>query len=122
MVRRSEPHRDRAVGAEAAMIDETDLNISPARARELVAAGAHLIDVRTTDEFHSGAVRGAVNVPLHTIPMQIFKHISKGDQVVLYCLSGGRSGQAARWLRQQGVKACYNAGGVADMIEAFKAK
>jgi phage shock protein E len=102
------------------MSDEID--ISPARAREMVAAGARLIDVRTTNEFQDGAVRGAVSVPLHTIPMQIFKHISKSDQVVVYCMSGGRSGQAARWLRQQGVTACYNAGGVAPLIEAFKAK
>ena len=46
-------------------------NISAAKARELVAAGARLVDVRTTGEFGGGHLPGAINIPLDQLSARI---------------------------------------------------
>ncbi len=76
---------------------------------------ATIIDVRSTDEFESGNVAGSKNIPLHLVPHHIedFKNMSK--PVVLCCLSGGRSGQAVAFLKQQGLEEMYNGGGWAQV-------
>ncbi len=97
----------------------SDWDVAPERAQELVNQGAKLIDVRTVEEFAEGAVPGAVNVPLHTLPIVAFEHVAKGDTVVVYCRSGGRSGRATEWLRSQGVANTFNGGGVYDLLEIW---
>ena len=80
-------------------------------AKSLLKNGAPLIDVRSEDEFRSGHVEGSVNIPLQTIPGEIEKIKTMGEPLVLCCLSGGRSGQAVEFLKQNGFKDVYNAGG-----------
>ncbi len=84
-----------------------------------VADGAKLIDVRSAEEFATGAVPGAIHVPLHLLPLKIFDHVGKDDVVICYCLSGARSDQAARWLRNNGVDQAFNGGGVYPLLDAF---
>jgi len=78
--------------------------------REVVAQGAKVIDVRSTDEFRSGHVPGAVNIPLHTLPLRLSEVGPTDKPVVLYCLSGGRSGQAADLLRRSGYREVLDVG------------
>ena len=33
--------------------------------------GTTLVDVRTVEEYEEGTIEGAVNIPLHTIPVRI---------------------------------------------------
>ena len=69
---------------------------------------ATIVDVRTASEFNSGNVPGSINIPLQEITSR-FEEIRSMKNVVLCCASGGRSGHAAEFLKQQGIQ-CVNAG------------
>ncbi len=45
--------------------------ISAGEATELVFSGATLVDVRSTEEFGSGHIEGAVNIPLASINVTV---------------------------------------------------
>jgi phage shock protein E len=85
--------------------------VSEARARELVQCGALLLDVRTPEEFRSGHLRGAVNVPSQEVGQRIVSLApDKSSPVLVYCLSGGRSGIAKSNLRRLGYAEAHNLG------------
>jgi len=73
--------------------------------------GHVLIDVRTPEEFASGYIEGAVNIPLDQISNRL-SEIPQDQQVVLYCRSGNRSNQAASILRSAGYSNILDLGGV----------
>jgi rhodanese-related sulfurtransferase len=64
---------------------------------------AVLIDVREPNEYKSGYIPGAINIPLSQLRTRIGE-IPKDKQVYLYCRSGNRSRQAAKILTQEGHK------------------
>lgn len=80
------------------------------RVVEAVKAGAKVIDVRTVEEFAEGHVQGAVNIPLHVLPFRIDELGAVDLPVILYCRSGGRSGQAAALLRRSGFREVLDVG------------
>lgn len=105
-----------AAGADAAQVAMADTPrlLSPAVYQEqFVAAGANyqLIDVRTPEEFASGYINGAVNIPVQELAQRLGE-IQKDQPVVLYCRSGNRSAQAATILDQAGYTGVYDMGGV----------
>jgi rhodanese-related sulfurtransferase len=73
-----------------------------AQARELVQAGARLVDVRTPGEFAAGHLPGAINIPVQELDGRLAELKPKDTPVVLYCRSGRRSGSAARTLKSAG--------------------
>lgn len=75
--------------------------VSGTRARELVAEGATLVDVRTEGEYRGDHVPGAVNVPVGELSARMAE-IPRDRPVVVYCQSGGRSARAASELRAVG--------------------
>ena len=76
---------------------------------ELIKTGkATIVDVRTTSEFMGGHVEGSINIPLQEVPNRI-EEFKKMENLILCCASGGRSGQAMVFLRQNGIE-CENAG------------
>lgn len=81
---------------------------------------AFIVDVRTPAEFNTGSFDGAVNIPLNTIGDNLEKFEDK-DQVVVFCRSGSRSGQAQRILEQNGISNVIN-GINQDHLEGVKAK
>jgi rhodanese-related sulfurtransferase len=86
--------------------------ISSARAHELVARGATLVDVRTESEFASGHLPGAINVPLHGLPERGAPLAGARKPIVVYCASGMRSAAAKRVLRRAGATEVYDLGGM----------
>ena len=80
-------------------------------ARELVAEGAQLLDVRTPSEFSQGHIDGALNIPVGEIQGRLSELTSKSKPVVVYCRSGGRSAKAAKLLTTAGFEAVYDLGG-----------
>jgi rhodanese-related sulfurtransferase len=72
-------------------------------------ADAVLIDVREADEFRTGHIPGAINVPLTGIDSI---RIPKDKQVFVYCLRGTRSSQAARKMKKMGFTKVKSIGGV----------
>ncbi len=67
-----------------------------------------VIDVRTPEEFAGGHVDFSINIPLNEVPAKL-EALRKMEDIVLCCASGGRSGQATAFLRQNGVT-CINGG------------
>jgi rhodanese-related sulfurtransferase len=81
-------------------------------ARSILAEGAHLIDVRTPEEFARGALPAATNIPLHEVPTATGELLTSARPVVFYCRSGVRSAQAAAYLRRLGHEQAHNLGGI----------
>ena len=76
-----------------------------------------IIDVRTPQEFMGGHVAGSLNIPLNEIPLRL-DELKDMKQIVLCCASGGRSGQATMFLKQNGIE-CSNGGAWTD-VNYFK--
>ncbi len=70
-----------------------------------------LVDVRTADEFATGHIHGAVNIPLDTVNDNL-SQISRTEPVVVYCHSGNRSAQAVQLLSKAGYTNIYDLGGI----------
>ncbi len=79
------------------------------RLTEAIKEGAFLVDVRSPGEFASGSARGAVNIPLERIAAELPRFRGKSN-IVVFCRSGNRSGQAMRILEQNGVRDVINGG------------
>ena len=76
---------------------------------EAIKEGALLVDVRSAGEFASGSVKGAVNIPLDRVASQLAKFKGKKN-IVVFCRSGNRSGQAKSILEQNGIQNVINGG------------
>jgi phage shock protein E len=74
-----------------------------ASGRELVAQGATLLDVRTSEEFASGHLDGAVLIPVSDLAVRMGE-LPRDRPVVVYCRSGRRSAAAADQLRSAGFR------------------
>lgn len=62
-----------------------------------------LLDVRTTVEFTSGHIAGAVNIPHEQLPARVPElEAHRERDIVIYCRSGVRAGHAARALQKCG--------------------
>jgi phage shock protein E len=84
--------------------------VTPAQAQGLVAQGALLLDVRSTQEFGSNHLPGALNIPLTDLPGRLAELGDKEKDVVVYCLSGGRSSSAKQFLVGNGFSSVHNLG------------
>ena len=99
--------------------------ISPAAARDLMAAGdAVVVDVREAHEVQDGGkIPGALLVPRGLLEFRadpqspLFNPLFRADAaVILYCAVGGRSALAGQTLQQMGYARVYNLGGFADWV------
>ncbi len=70
-----------------------------------------LVDVRTPDEFATGHINGAVNIPLDSLETRL-SEVPRTEPVVLYCRSGNRSAKAAQILANAGYTRIYDLGGI----------
>lgn len=74
-----------------------------AGARELVAGGATLIDVREDNEYAAGHASGAMHIGRGVIERDIVAAFpDKDTELVLYCGGGFRSALAADMLQKMG--------------------
>ena len=75
-----------------------------------------LLDVRTAEEFASGHIPGAVNIPHDQLPNRLAELAgAKNKDVVVYCRSGRRSVIAQETLNAQGFKSVLHLDG--DMLK-----
>lgn len=85
----------------------------------LWAGEAYWIDVRSPDEYATGHVDGAVNIPHTEIANRIAEVTEDKDKrLYLYCRSGRRSGVATDALQQMGYGNVVNLGGYEDAQKA----
>lgn len=68
--------------------------LDPGEAKVLAESGAAvLVDVREDSEWRSGHIPGAIHLPLSRFARESTR-LPKDRRLVLYCLSGARSGRA----------------------------
>jgi rhodanese-related sulfurtransferase len=70
-----------------------------------------LVDVRTPEEYASGHIPGAINIPHDVIGSQLPTQ-DRDALIILYCRSGNRSGIAKKTLEAAGFKKVVNFGAV----------
>lgn len=85
-------------------------NIPPSEfEQKLAEPDVQIIDVRTPEEFASGALPAAKNFNINSSDFeQNLESLDKSKPVLVYCLSGGRSGKAAEIMANKGFKEVYN--------------
>lgn len=70
-----------------------------------------IIDVRTPQEFATGSIEGAVNLPLKGLPDSLLSEgIELDEELVVYCRSGRRSAQAKTLLKAAGFELVFDGG------------
>jgi rhodanese-related sulfurtransferase len=84
---------------------------------EALRGGATLIDVREPHEFHEVRAVGARPIPLAQVPSRV-NEIPVDQRFYVICHLGGRSHQAAAFLRQQGFDAVNVDGGTDAWVAA----
>ncbi len=87
-----------------------DINTSIAEYQ--TCENAVLIDVREVNEYRTGHIPGAVNIPLSQIESAKDVLSDKDLTLYIYCLSGARSARAAGILQKMGYKNVKNIGGI----------
>ena len=73
-----------------------------------------IVDVRTPAEFMGGNVSGSINIQLQEIHDRLDEVKNLNQPLRLCCASGGRSGQATYFLKNEGID-CHNAGSWLDV-------
>ncbi len=75
-------------------------------------SGAVLLDVREQDEYSSGHIPGAVNVPVQEIQSVASMIPDLNTQVFVYCLGGARASRAVKMMKAFGYTNVKNIGGI----------
>ena len=83
----------------------------------IITSETFLVDVRMPSEFAGGSAKGAVNIPLDMVASQISKFKNKKN-IVVFCRSGNRSGQAKSILEANGISNVTN-GGTWDNVAQY---
>jgi len=88
--------------------------ISSERLAEIIAAddtNTYLVDVRTEEEYNSGAIPSAINIPFDLIADNLPTE-DRSARIIVYCRSGNRSGIASDTLEGLGFTNVLDFGGV----------
>ena len=93
-------------------------NITPYSAMAMIkdiSTYTIVVDVRRSDEYAAGHIKGAVNIPLSRI-LTDGKNLlpDKNREIIVYCHSGERSKAACLELCNMGYKNVYDLGGIID--------
>jgi rhodanese-related sulfurtransferase len=72
-----------------------------------------VLDVRTADEYAQGHLKGAINIPLSDLPVQIGE-FDRNRPILVYCRTGVRSAQASTILVNSGFTQVYDMEGGLD--------
>ena len=88
------------------------------QAKQLIAQGATVLDVRTPEEFNSGHLPQATNLPIQSFDVAAVDKLVGGDKskpIVTYCSKGGRAQKAKDQLEAAGYTHVVNGGGYDDL-------
>jgi len=87
--------------------------VDAAQAKELMAEGCRLIDVRYPEEYEEGHLPDVTLIPLPDLRGHL-DELNSDDRYLTYCLSGKRSAVAAMIMRQHGLSTVCLRGGIRD--------
>lgn len=83
----------------------------------------YLIDVRTPEEYNAGTIEGATNLNIYDDNFKAeLDKLDKEKAVYVFCAVGGRSGQAAKVLKEKGFKEIIDLKGGYNAWEKAKNK
>lgn len=100
-----------AVGVTLFLVLKQLGQLGKARARSLLQQGAKVVDVRSGQEFASGHLPNALNIPLDELQSRIAQQVPNKEQaLLLHCVSGVRSGMGTRLLKRMGYTKVFNLG------------
>ena len=89
------------------------ISMNEAAAMMEEASGYMILDVRRADEFASGHIPNAINIPNEEIGTAQIPELPEKDQLILvYCRSGNRSKQASEKLAALGYTNIVEFGGI----------
>lgn len=80
------------------------------KVKEALRKGAVIIDVRPAYQFDEGKIPGSINIPVDRIAINIKRIKSMNEAVVICCAFGTDCANAARMLKENGIKEVYNGG------------
>ena len=91
----------------------------PATAKQMIASGALVLDVRTPEEYADGHVASAQNMPVDSIHDRLpqiaqLTGDDKAKPIVVYCAAGRRAARAKKTLEEAGYSNVVNGGGYDD--------
>ena len=86
-----------------------------------ITADDMLIDVRNPEEFATGSIPGAVNIPVDDL-RQNLKHLPMDKRLIIFCQVGLRGYLAQRILVQHGFKSVHNISGGYTVWQACEAE
>lgn len=77
---------------------------------------ALVFDVRTTEEFNLGHIKGSINIDFYDekLFVKFFKKINKTKPIYIYCRSGNRSKKSSEILKEIGFVKVY------DLLGGYK--
>lgn len=113
------PSEEKTTAVEEA--DEEEVTVRPMSGDELTALlgdsekmkDVLLLDARDANDFASGHIDGAKNIFVAELESKLSEiEDYKDKQVIVYCNTGNKSGQAAKILAKNGFKNIYDAEGV----------
>lgn len=93
------------------------LQITAQEAKEIIDKENDIVilDVRTPEEYATGHIKGAINIPNEEIIEEAPEALSdKNQEILIYCRSGNRSKQAAQKLADMGYENVIEFGGIMD--------
>jgi len=78
-----------------------------------------LLDIREPMELRSGFARGALLIPMNSVPSRLEELPETGVRLLVYCAAGVRSFGVTHWLREQGWENAWSVtGGFAGILQA----
>lgn len=90
-------------------MDSKNEEVKDEELSEILQNNPFLVDVRTPQEFAAGTVPGAINIPLDEVEKRVSEFQGK-KEIVVFCRTGNRSGQAKRILEAKGIENITNGG------------
>ena len=94
--------------------NETETDVKELKRKIDAKEDFFLLDVREPNEFKIGRIPGSTLIPLGEVPQRV-NEIPRGKEIIVHCKMGGRSANAAAYLRTQGYTNVKNLkGGILD--------
>ncbi len=84
---------------------ENIIEVNINQAKNLLEEGALVLDVREPNEYATGYIVNAINVPRGVLEFKIKEHIDDSDKsisILVYCKTGGRGALAVNTLKLMG--------------------
>lgn len=72
----------------------------------------NIIDVRTKEEYQSGALKNAKNIDMNALIINPSNYLKKDEKYYVYCASGMRSASVCKALEKDGYDVVNLSGGI----------